>query len=331
MTYGSAKTMAPSIVFACDSSYAMPLATCLRSIVESSRCGGPLDIHVLCSGISQPLRDKVLGSLPAGSVSIKWVDLNMVAFGSFQTQQHVSKMTFARLLLPRVLPDLSRVLYLDADILVLDDLRALWGTDLGNAIVGAVLNDPINAELKASDPVWKAVPRVRDYFNAGVLLVDLDGWRREQVSERALAYLFQHPHSPLADQDALNVVFDGRWKKLDGRWNCQAHLHFYALRSMRPEQKPGIIHFVTAGKPWNAWVPNANAAEYDRVRGGTLFARTRRERARDWVLAAGCLVKEACKRRQAGRVFYRVVRRAWRGYRTLRAGVQPGPAPSRRS
>ncbi len=111
-------------------------------------------------------------------------------------------------------------MYLDADILVLDDLESLWETDLEGAVVGAVL-DGLDPKLKHGDPGFEEVPRVQDYFNSGVLLIDLGRWREERISERALELLINHPQSLFSDQDALNIVCDGRWKKLDPRWNFQ--------------------------------------------------------------------------------------------------------------
>lgn len=299
------------VVLACDEAYAMPLATALRSIIDSNTSGEPLEFHVLTTGMLEATRVRVFDSLPAGSASIRWVPVRLDAFLECQTRSHISKMTYARLLIPSILPGAAKAIYLDADILVFSDLTPLWATDLQGAVVGAVL-DGMDAQLKNQEPSLEEVPRVAGYFNAGVLLMDLDLWRSRQISERALDYLARHPQSPFSDQDALNVACDGQWKRLDARWNCQAHLEHHAIQDMLPEQRPGIMHFVTAGKPWNLWVPNANAVVYDAFRSRTLFARTVFDRAQDQLLRIGCRIKEASKRRAAGRVVYRFLRRIWR-------------------
>ncbi len=298
------------LVLACDEAYAMPLATTLRSIVDADTSGGVLEFHVLTTGMAARTRARVLGSLPAGRASIEWHKVELDAFLDCATRPHISKMTYARLLLPIMFPGISKLLYLDADILVLRDLGPLWTTELKGAVVGAVV-DGMDAEMKAGQPGLEGVARVQHYFNAGVLLIDLDRWRRERVSERALDYLMRHPDTPFSDQDALNAACDGRWLPLDPQWNCQAHLDRHCLADMPPHRRPGIIHFVTAGKPWNRWVPNANAEAYDAARSRTMFARTLPERALDLALQLGCLVKEACKRGPAGQMVYRTVKRAW--------------------
>jgi lipopolysaccharide biosynthesis glycosyltransferase len=260
------------IVLACDKRYAMPLATTLRSVVDTNRSGEPLEFHVLVDGVSERMRKRILDSLPHGSASIRWIEVDLDMFRDFSTISYISKITYARFLIPRIFPDtVSRVLYLDCDILVLDDLRALWETDLEGHVLGAVL-DRIDSQLK-NQTIRLPVPRVRDYFNAGVLLIDLDQWRKLQVVETALQYLQRCPGSPYSDQDALNVACDGVWKKLDSRWNYLAYDEKFDVSELAGEHKPGIVHFTTWNKPWRPGVYNANAALYDSFRRRTRYPR----------------------------------------------------------
>jgi lipopolysaccharide biosynthesis glycosyltransferase len=265
-----------SFLLACDGAYAAQLATCLRSIVESNRTACLLDIHVLVEDFPLPLREKVLGSLPAGSATIRWIEADVRRFTGYTTLNHVSRMTFARLLIPAVMPEgLSRVLYLDADIVVLHDLSPLWEIDLEGCPVGAVA-DPLDALMKATPAGFQNVPRVRSYFNAGVLVIDLPRWREEQISENALRYLQRFPSTRYSDQDALNAALDGHWKELDAKWNYQDHLS-RRIQDLPPAQQPAVVHFITALKPWKPTSLSVNASFYDRFRKRTLFARTPRE------------------------------------------------------
>jgi lipopolysaccharide biosynthesis glycosyltransferase len=266
------------LVLASDEAYAMPLATTLRSIAEANRSSWPLEFHVLCNGLCEDTRVKVFNSLPKESAAIRWIPVDVKLFGGFREAYYVSKMTYARLLIPSIFPDtVSRVLYLDTDLLVLDDLGPLWETDLGGAIVGAVSDfffhtafvaEGLDPELMRAEPRYGGLPRVRDYFNAGVLLIDLDRWRENRISEKALEYLTRHSASPYFDQDALNFVCDNRWKKLDPRWNVQDH------KKRIVESRRGIVHFVSDSKPWNVRAGNPNAGFYDAFRSRTCFART---------------------------------------------------------
>jgi lipopolysaccharide biosynthesis glycosyltransferase len=292
---GSNETRCP-MVFACDDAYAMPLATVLRSIVEANTNAWPCEFHVLTDSISADNQERIFKSLPSGSASIRWVNVDINSFNKFQTLGHISKITYARLLMPYVFPEaVSKVLYLDADTLVLDNLQPLWEADLHGLAVGAVLDPIVLGHIKRPEPGWENIPRVRDYFNAGVLLIDLKRWRELRVSEKAVEYLQAHPESPFSDQDALNVACDGLWTKLDPRWNFLGCYKGKKLSQLSAEALPSIVHFVTYDKPWNAGLLNINAEFYDVFRSRTYFARTPLDKQRDAILSGWIRLKRTLK------------------------------------
>jgi len=297
-----------TVVMACNEQYAMPLATALRSMVEANRTGKCFEIFVLTSDFSPRMRQRVLNSMPKGLASVRWVPVDLAPFEEFSPPPYLaylSKMTYVRLLLPQFLPDsVSKVLYLDADILVLGDMGPLWEIDLEGAAFGAVIDylSQVHAErlglganLKDRRHGSEAAPDVCEYFNAGVLLVDLVRWRQEKISEKAMEYMIRNPGTLVADQDALNVACGGLWKKLDVQWNFQDH-HPGGYSGMRPEQRPSIIHFAGKWKPWNAAIPSVNASFYDGFRTCTQFARTPGEKARDTAQHSWALLKRFLKR-----------------------------------
>lgn len=298
------------IVLACDEAYAMPLATTIRSIIDAHPSRWPVILYVLSGGISRATRARILDSLPPGSADLNWIPIEQSSFSGFGTLQHVSPMTFARFRIPEVLPaTVSRILYLDADVLVLNDLSPLWRADLHGCAVGAVL-DALdvylqgNGQIPAHLPCLDQIPRVQDYFNAGVLLIDVERWRDQQISKRALDYLREHPMSPFSDQDALNVACDGAWWRLDECWNFQDHYRTRVSR-LPAHAQPVIIHFVTRLKPWCPESMSVNAGLYDHFRRRTLFARSLEERMHDSIVG----------------VWFRFKRMLWRHsvFRALRA------------
>jgi lipopolysaccharide biosynthesis glycosyltransferase len=264
------------IALAADEAYAMPLATTLRSIVETNQSHWPLDFYILHDGFSPEGQKKVADSLPAASALLLWIPVETTIFEEFSTIPHVSKMCYARLLIPKFFPEtVAKVLYLDTDLLVLSDLGPLWQTDLTGYALAAVPDFYYHTKfvLEGLDPSlsrahYAGLPLVRNYFNSGVLLIDLDRWREERLSEKTFAYLSRHSRLPNMDQDALNFVCANLWKKLDPQWNIQDHIH----RTV--DDRCGIVHFVTQLKPWKADTRSYNAALYDDFRSRTLFART---------------------------------------------------------
>jgi lipopolysaccharide biosynthesis glycosyltransferase len=172
---------------------------------------------------------------------------------------------WVRFLLPDLLPDRSRVIYLDSDTLVMSDLQGLWDTSLDPHPLAAVAN--------VVEPGVR--PHVEDlgvqfpggYFNSGVLLMDLDRMRAEQSSEQLLKAAADLRESLIwPDQDALNLVFSSRWLPLHPRWNTQNS--FWGWRHWAVEifgealleeaiSHPAIRHFEGPGisKPWHYLCP----------------------------------------------------------------------------
>ena len=284
-----------SFLLACDNAYAMPLATTLRSIVDSNSSCWPLQFYILSDNINEETQRKVLYSLPKGSSLINWIAVDLRLFAEFTTAVHISKITYARLMMPEVLPvSVKKVLYLDSDILVLSDLRPLWKTYLNGAVLGAVTDVLLDGAIKLAEPSAAGVPRVQSYFNAGVLLIDLDRWRHEQITDKALDYLMHFSQSPYSDQDALNVACDRLWKKLNPFWNFQNHSSIN-IAKIEVDQRPGIVHFVSMSKPWIE-LPDVNSRFYDTFRSRTCFARNKRERLQDALKALRNRLKRVVRR-----------------------------------
>lgn len=155
------------------------------------------------------------------------------------------------------LVDADRVLFLDADAIVLDDVRPLYDTELGGAYVAGV-EDPIALGRKYMAVL--GLPTSQGYFNAGVLILDLramqrDGKGAELVNEarRLAPWLFQR------DQDVLNVVLGERRLRLHPRWNVTpavmsssiSGLLFDEAQAEDARERPAIRHFFGPRKPWS--------------------------------------------------------------------------------
>ena len=163
-----------------------------------------------------------------------------------------------RIYLPDLLPDCDRVLYLDSDLIATDDLRPLWEIPLGDHLLGAVTN-PLYPFMRPHFRTDLGIERAQDYFNSGVLLMNLARMRREDFTQQVRAYACAQIELGAADQDALNVVCRNRWLKLHPRWNVQSTL-FELEPSRLPlpiEQiaealaAPAVIHYIGPSKPWH--------------------------------------------------------------------------------
>jgi lipopolysaccharide biosynthesis glycosyltransferase len=99
---------------------------------------------------------------------------------------HISPATYYRLLISEILPiEVHKAIYLDCDIIVKESMFELWDIDISNFAVGAVhqlYNEIVDAERLG-------YPINYGYFNAGVLLINIDYWREHQISKKLIDYL----------------------------------------------------------------------------------------------------------------------------------------------
>ena len=172
------------------------------------------------------------------------------------------------LLLGELLPgDVERVLFLDADVLVLDDPTGLLEADLGGRALAAAVDGAI-ARCSAPRGVraWReqGIPAFAPYFNAGVMAVSLREWRGREVGARALRYLATRGTSGggFLHQEALNAIAWDDWYELDPRWNVLAsHAGRPYWQASAPEHA-GIVHFAGRMKPWRGSVAGPYGAAY---------------------------------------------------------------------
>jgi lipopolysaccharide biosynthesis glycosyltransferase len=168
---------------------------------------------------------------------------------------HLTAATLLRLQLPSVLKDIDRVVYLDCDLVVLNDIATLYDTDLSDFPLAACLDFWLTGAPPFAPPGWdvgewhKFLNEVvsladwKTYFNAGVLVMDLNRFRDTGLVHAAEEFLEQTNYkTPFVDQEALNHVVDGAFVRLDSRWNVLAALG---------HSNPWIIHYAGPNKPWS--------------------------------------------------------------------------------
>jgi lipopolysaccharide biosynthesis glycosyltransferase len=278
-----------TVVMACDEGYAMPLATSLRSLAESNKSNWPLTVHVMTDRFSDRARKNVAMSLPEGAIKLYWLSVDLQSFDSLPTLIHISQATFARLLVSEILPrTLRRFIYIDADTLVLRDLGELWRLELRGRCVAAVNDAWFGSESEKAN-----LPDVEEYFNAGVMLVDLNRWTTDKIGLKALQYLTDHPRTPFADQDALNYALDRNWIPISNEWNFQGHI---SIRIQSMPNPPAIVHFVTVAKPWLRSYGTPNEALFDSFRRRTRFSRSSAECTLDLIRSLNVFRKRQVKK-----------------------------------
>ncbi len=147
------------------------------------------------------------------------IDINVFNQIAEQVQGYTIGSVF-RILIPDILSNLDKVLYLDADLFVNIDILELWKIDLDHYCLAAVKDIDILNQSIIALPVTKGELRYDEYFNSGVLLMNLKEIRiHGNMKDEIVNYLISHPESNLPDQDALNVVYKGKVKFIDPKFN----------------------------------------------------------------------------------------------------------------
>ena len=232
--------------------YVMPLATMLRSVIDNIAPDRSVEIFLLHSGISAADREKVTRGWPEARCVAHWVEVNKQKFSGLPLWGRMPVSTYFKLALPQMLPlSAAKAIWLDCDLLVLDDIGPFWDSDLRGDPLGAVQDAVVpfvSSRCGIASHSELGIPANAKYFNAGVMLVDLEQWRRGEIERRAIDYLKKYESSVVFwDQEALNAVLAGNWTELDDRWNHNASVP----RGLPDGNKlPAIVHFAGSLKPW---------------------------------------------------------------------------------
>ena len=247
------------ILLCTDNRYVMPTGVLMHSIGVHNQ--EPIKYHILVGeGFEEQNRSSLEqeAAKTGDTCSFYCIDKSVTShlpFGREGMPQHVSIATYYRLFITEVLPkDIHRILYLDGDMIVRHSLSDLWNYDLDGCPLGAVhdMAEPLNAARLG----------LSSYFNAGMLLINLDYWRDNHCLESFLAYIGENEEKILLhDQDVLNGVFASLVKWLPLTYNFQnGFILAQPLKQYNPllqseiddcKNDPAIIHYTVYNKPWN--------------------------------------------------------------------------------
>lgn len=249
------------IVVATDDRYVDYAVVTIWSIAEKVPSSMNANVYVIHEGLGDDSCMKILSivsSLP--NLEVRFLDIkgrvaNMELGGYF-----LSAVTYYRAFLPSLLPNLHKVLYVDCDVIAMNDVSPLFNLDLSNYSVAAVQDRGISlgGEWIENDrnTLKNHGLNFMHYFNAGVILFNLDYMRKEGM-EKKLEDLIKRKDLIWQDQDALNIACRDTWYELGDEWNQTIHMYSDSdlsnhgcLEREEIIKKISICHFATPAKPW---------------------------------------------------------------------------------
>lgn len=236
------------IVVASDDHYAIMLATLIKSIEKNHVSNESVVIYIVDDKISRVSKNRIETSIDNSAnrkISLHWIKMfQAVPKGMSFPFVHNSYPlnTYIRLFIPYFLPaGINKVLFMDVDMIVLEDISKLWHIDIGDHIIGAV-TDSITKTVGNLDgggiANYKELGLRSDdnYFNAGLQLINIPKWVEYNTTEKIINCINDNrKYADMGDQYGLNVILSTRYFELPPLWNYMAngdHSH------------PYLIHFI---------------------------------------------------------------------------------------
>jgi lipopolysaccharide biosynthesis glycosyltransferase len=258
----------------------------MESIIQN--CPEKLDFAVIYYDLSKETRDIFSRHFEQKVKSLEFYEVEgevILKFKAVKNVPHIRGLNvFLRLLIDKILPKSDKyIVYLDCDIIVLDNiLKITDGADLNKPVCAVTEYNPaykwrdltrLKLVKRATQPwiqeaYWYRVYQnlemkaTASYFNAGVMVINLEYWREHKIAERAVTFLLGNPEKCYAaDQDALNHAINGNYCALAPRWNSiglDVFSNYPAEELKEAIEQPSLLHIVGANKPWK-YECNANA------------------------------------------------------------------------
>lgn len=236
-----------------DNNYVIPAIVTITSILKNKKKASDYEIIVLGNNLTS----KNINLLQ--KTGVKFIPHNS-SFDKFEGKHDfVSSTDLFKFDLPNVLKDWDKVLYIDTDMIIQDDLSELFNTDLSDNYVAAVkdmtgmVNEDHHNRLN-----------LQNYFNAGLMLLNLKKMREDNISEKLYYYKFNEDCGHFMSQDALNKIFNEKVIWLNPKYNYmgpnlqqfsdEGISKFYNLsleEYIQIKEKPVIVHLTNKNKPWN--------------------------------------------------------------------------------
>ena len=261
------------IVFTCDDNYFKYTATVIQSIISNLKSSIQYEINILSEYISEENKTKAFLLIKNyKNVKLKFVDLKNIDASKFYLNSYMNASTYYRFFIPELFQKYNRILYLDSDLIIDNDISFYASIDFDNKVAITSPSIYVQRILKEqSDPKFTLeyynnilkMTDVSQYFNAGVMLLNLSKMRTENIDKKLFTSLDEIKEPIFQDQDLFNSVFyrNGGVKMISNEFNNPItykinyrRIFVNALKINLLNKKRNnwftIYHYVGKTKPW---------------------------------------------------------------------------------
>ena len=253
------------LVFACDSNYLAPTYITIFSLLLNKNSKTNYDIYILVpQGINNSIDAFNRLKNEFKNVEIQFIEMGNEFNDLKMKIDHISLPTYYRLCLPDLLLEYDKCIYLDSDIIVKKDLTDLFEIEMDSNYIAGVISEGIQLNKIYSRELCKSIglPDVKQYINAGVLIMNLKSLRENKITKKWIE--LSKNNYPAQDQDILNLTCYGKIIVLNLKYNvmtkcncikddnCKKSNTVYSFEEIVEAKKnPVIIHYADKIKPWN--------------------------------------------------------------------------------
>lgn len=235
------------------------LATSMASVCYTTKSF--IDFYILDCGICDFNKRQLEGMKEKfNNFSLEFIPIDLKQFEGlkgYTANNYVD--CYSRLLIPELKPDLDKAIYLDVDVVALDDINLLWNENLNGHEIAACAD--LGYQKSVQDRCYSiGIPRNQIYCNAGVLIIDCAAWRKNEVSQKLLCLAEKIKDDILyICEDLLNIYYKGNnYKLLDLRYNIHQLENFIGAvcapqitdEYIENEWKKVVIQHLSPAKPW---------------------------------------------------------------------------------
>jgi lipopolysaccharide biosynthesis glycosyltransferase len=263
-----------NIVYSGNANYFPHIGISITSLVRHNK---PTNVYLLTDMNSSLQSAELLKYSKSIGININVIIVNL-ASSSFRISKKIPIVAYYRLLLPDLLPDIDKVIYLDGDIIINNSIEFLWNLNLQDNFIAAVEELEINKSLKINLFGTEA-----PYFNSGVLVMDLQSFRKHKLTNLMLDFAANHKEKIIYhDQCTLNYFLQNKWLKLSATYNFMS-CHFRNEQYSKEIPEPIVIHYNNYyGKPWDHYCLHPLKNLYLEIRSTTPW-RTNKLTKKDWL------------------------------------------------
>lgn len=255
------------IVCAADNQFADALTVMIYSVLKTSSSKN-IKLYVLDGGISLLAKNRISTLVNKRGNRIKFLKMDENMFKGYLVSERLTQAIYYRLLIPDLLlgENVQKAIYLDCDLMLNADISELWNVELGRNVLAAVAETNEGCRYVSSPRALRlykelGIPEKNKYFNSGVLVMNLEEWRKRNITAKVCNYLTENREQVIYhDQDGLNAILWDSWLELPTDWNVMSYLfiteHKHQVINMEKEtveqlrRNPKIVHFTGWKKPW---------------------------------------------------------------------------------